>query len=343
MRPSSGRFRHPLHPGEPTSTIPADDRTHAPASVSSIMRRMDHLHVSDAIRAALNEGRPVLALESTIITHGMPYPQNVETALSVHEDVRKSGALPATIAVLDGKLTVGLDDGQLESLGKLGTSAVKCSRRDLPILVHAAGTGATTVAATMIIAAMAGIRVFATGGIGGVHRGAGDSMDISADLQELARTPVAVVCAGPKAILDIALTAEYLETMGVPVIGYRTDRLPAFYTRDSGHEADYRADSVEDVAGILRCKWDLGLSGGVVIANPVPPEHAMDPAVVESAVGAALRQAEANGVTGKALTPFLLSAVEAQTQGSSLLSNIALMRNNARLGAQIAVALAISG
>lgn len=304
------------------------------------MRCMDALQYSAGVRAALKKGRPVLALESTIITHGMPYPKNVETALAVQDEARAVGAEPATIAVLDGKLTVGLDEAQIESLAKLGTSAAKCSRRDLPILVHASRTGATTVAATMIIAGMAGIRVFATGGIGGVHRGAQHSMDISADLQELARTSVAVVCAGPKAILDIGLTSEYLETMGVPVIGYQTDRLPAFYTRHSDHVVDYRAESAADVAGVLRSKWNLGLAGGVVIANPVPEKHAMDPDVVESAVRAALRKAEAEGVGGKDLTPFLLSAVEAQTGGDSLASNIALVRNNARLGGEIAVAMA---
>ncbi|NNE05201.1 MAG: pseudouridine-5'-phosphate glycosidase [Xanthomonadales bacterium] len=301
---------------------------------------MDQLHVNDAVAAALHQGRPVVALESTIITHGMPYPDNLETARDVEQAIREKGAVPATIAVLDGKLTVGLSDPELETLARLGTKAAKCSRRDLPILVHRRQTGATTVAATMIIAAMAGIRVFATGGIGGVHRGAGRTMDISADLQELARTSVAVVCAGPKAILDIGLTAEYLETMGVPVIGFGTDCLPAFYTRDSGLGVDCRADSAKDVAGILRSKWGLGLAGGVVVANPVPEAFVLDPATIENAVQQALGQAADQGISGKDLTPFLLAAVEEATGGNSLQSNIALVLNNARLGADIAVALA---
>ena len=282
---------------------------------------------------------PVLALESTIITHGMPFPKNLETALEVQAAVRENGVTPATIAVIGGKLKVGLEDTEIEALARQGSSVSKCSRRDIPFLLNSNESGATTVAATMIIAEMAGIRVFATGGIGGVHRGAEDNMDISADLQELAKTSVAVVCAGPKAILDIGLTLEYLETHGVPVVGYQTDELPAFYSRSSGFDVDYRLDSPGEIATALRTKWSLGLAGGVVIANPIPAEAALDPSSVEQFIAQAISEAEQHEISGKELTPYLLGRVEDLSGGDSLNANIALILNNARLGAQIATAL----
>jgi len=299
-----------------------------------------HLDTHPEVAAALAAGRPVVALESTIISHGMPYPQNVDTALAVEAEVRAHGAVPATIAVLGGRLKAGLTREQIETLGRAGLSVTKASRRDLPVLVARQAHGATTVAATMIVAALAGIRVFATGGIGGVHRGAETSFDISADLQELARTPVAVVCAGIKSILDLALTREYLETHGVPLIGYGTDTLPAFYSRDSGHGVDVRLDTPADVAAVLRAQWALGYPGGLVIANPVPEEHAMPRERIDSAIGQALAEAAAQGITGKASTPFLLARVAALTGGQSLAANIQLVLNNARLAAQVAVACA---
>ena len=250
-----------------------------------------------------------------------------------------AGAMPATIAIMDGKLKVGLSDKELERLARVGQGAGKCSRRDIPFALNSGSVGATTVAATMIIADMAGVRVFATGGIGGVHRGAQNNMDVSADLQELARTPVAVVCAGPKAILDIGMTLEYLETLGVPIIGYCCDALPAFYTRESGFQVDYRLDSVNAIAETLDTKWSLGLDGGVVIANPIPEEFALDSAMVEQYVAQSIEQAMECGIWGKNLTPWLLQRIEQLTAGKSLESNIELMLNNARLGAQIAVAM----
>lgn len=298
------------------------------------------LHLQAAVAEALEQGRAVLALESTIITHGMPWPRNLETALAVEAAVREAGATPATVAVMDGALRVGLAEPELESLARLGPEAAKASRRDLPFLLQNGTTGATTVAATMIIAEMAGIRVFATGGIGGVHRGAELSFDISADLQELARTSVAVVCAGPKAILDIGLTLEYLETHGVPVVGFGTDELPAFYSRGSGFRVDYRLDSAAEVAEALLTKWELGLAGGVVVANPIPQAHALDADTVAEWITAAMEAAEREGVTGKAVTPFLLAKIEELSGGASLEANIQLMLNNARVGAEIAVALA---
>ena len=301
---------------------------------------MKHLDIAPEVRLALEQGQPVVALESTIISHGMPYPQNVATALRVEAEVRDSGALPATIAVMDGRLTAGLNAAQIEALGRTGPAVAKVSRRDLPFVVSAGQTGATTVAATMIIAAMAGIRVFATGGIGGVHRGAAHTFDISADLQELARTPVAVVCAGAKSILDLGLTLEYLETHGVPVVGYRTTQLPAFFTQDSGFAVDYRLDAASDIARLLQVKWALGLGGGVVIANPIPEAHAMPRAVIDAAIAQALSDAHAQGVSGKQTTPFLLERVNALTGGNSLAANIELVLNNARLASAVAVALA---
>jgi pseudouridylate synthase len=299
-----------------------------------------YLHLSEEVSVALAAGRPVVALESTIISHGMPYPENVETARQVEQLVRDGGAVPATIAIMDGQLKAGLSLDEVEQLGQLGLAVTKASRRDIPFLVAQKLPGATTVAATMIIAEQAGIRLFATGGIGGVHRGGATNFDISADLQELARTSVAVVCAGAKAILDLPLTLEYLETFGVPVIGYQTDEFPAFYSRTSGLGVDYRLDSPAAIAHSLRTKWDLGLTGGVLIANPVPAAYSLDAARMEALIVQAIQDADAQGVKGKAITPFLLARVKALTAGESLVSNIQLVYNNARLATQIAVAMA---
>jgi pseudouridine-5'-phosphate glycosidase len=296
-----------------------------------------HLATAPEVRAALEDRRPVVALESTIIAHGMPYPQNVETALAVERAVRDAGAVPATCAIIGGRLKAGLSAADIELLGREGARVPKVSRRDLPFIVSRGLHGATTVASTMIVAHMAGIRIFATGGIGGVHRGATVTMDISADLEELARTPVAVVSAGAKSILDLGLTLEYLETRGVPVIGYGTDEFPAFYTRKSGLPVDYRLDTAADIAGLLKAKWDMGLNSGVVIANPVPEQHQLDPQVMQNAIDSALEAAERQGVRGKAITPFLLAAIERLTKGKSLQANIELVLNNARLAAAVAV------
>ena len=297
-----------------------------------------YLDIKPEIKKALEEGKAVVALESTIISHGMPYPRNVETALNVEQIIRDNGAIPATIAIMDGKLKVGLSKDEIESLGK-SSDAIKCSRRDIPFILAKKLDGATTVASTMLIASMAGIKVFATGGIGGVHRGAQETFDISADLQELAHTDVAVVCAGAKSILDIGLTLEYLETQGVPVVGFGTDELPAFYTSKSGFGVDYRVDTPEELAEALKTKWDLRIEGGVVVANPIPPEYEMDPAVIDSAISEAVREADLKGIKGKESTPFLLAKVKEITGGSSLDSNIQLVYNNAVLGAKIAVEL----
>jgi pseudouridine-5'-phosphate glycosidase len=306
---------------------------------------MNHpdLRISPPVREALEQGRPVLALESTIISHGMPWPQNFETAHRVERVVKEEGVVPATIAIMDGELRVGLDEVLLEQLARAGPRAVKCSRRDIAFALEERVTAATTVAATMIIADLAGIRVFATGGIGGVHRNAADTLDISADLKELAQTPVAVVCAGPKAILDIALTREYLETHGVPVVGYRTDDLPAFYSRQSGFPVDYRVESCEQIARTLARLAGLGLKGGMVIANPVPEKFSLPRDRVEAAVQQALGEAATLGLTGKGVTPFLLERVAALTGGDSLAANIELVCENARLGARIARALCSLG
>ena len=301
------------------------------------------LDLHPEVVAALDQGRPVVALESTIISHGMPWPQNAETALAVEAEVRSHGAVPATIAVIAGRLKAGLTPAEIESLGRTGQQAIKTSRRDLPFLVASGATGATTVAATMIVAALAGIKVFATGGIGGVHRGAATSFDVSADLQELARTEVAVVCAGPKSILDLGLTLEYLETHGVPVIGYCTDELPAFFTRDSGFGVDYRLDAPAEIARVMRAKQSLGLGGGLLIANPIPAGFALPRELIDGAIAQALVDARLQGVAGKALTPFLLDRVNALTGGLSLSANIALVLNNARLAAAVAVAFAAGG
>lgn len=297
-----------------------------------------YLDIKPEVKKALEEGKAVVALESTIISHGMPYPKNVETALNVERIIRDNGAIPATIAILDGKLKVGLSEDEIEYLGK-AENVIKTSRRDIPFIVAKGLNGATTVASTMIIAALAGIKVFATGGIGGVHRGAETSFDISADLQELAHTNVAVVCAGAKSILDIGLTLEYLETMGVPVVGFGTDELPAFYTRKSGFGVDYRIDEERELAEVLKSKWDLGLDGGVVVANPIPEEHQIDPDLINKAIEDALGEAEIKGIKGKESTPFLLSKVKDITEGNSLEANIQLVYNNARVGANLAVEL----
>lgn len=291
------------------------------------------------VQDALEKGLPVVALESTIISHGMPYPQNVETALLVEDTVRQHGAVPATMAIIGGRLKAGLTAGELEHLGS-ASGIIKTSRRDLPFVVAGGKDGGTTVAATMILASLAGIKVFATGGVGGVHRGATTSMDISADLDELAMTDVAVVCAGAKSILDIGLTLEYLETKGVPVIGYGVSEFPAFYTRESGFKVDYRLDSPEEIAAVLKAKWDLGLKGGVLIANPIPAEFAMDKAVIDAAIGKAVGEAAELGIKGKEVSPFLLGRVKELTGGDSLESNIQLVLNNAALAARIAVSFA---
>jgi len=296
-----------------------------------------HLFLPLEVRTALKENRPVLALESTIIAHGMPYPQNVETALLVEKTVREAGAIPATCAIVGGKLIAGLSTDEIELLGKEGANIPKASRRDLAYLVSQGQNGATTVASTMIVAHLAGIRIFATGGIGGVHRGAATTMDISADLQELAQTPVAVVSAGAKSILDLGLTLEYLETMGVPVVGYRSAEFPAFYTRCSGFGVDFRLDSTADIANLLKTQWELGFRGGVLIANPVPEEYQLDADLMEKTIVEAVAEAERQGIRGKALTPFLLAKIETLTGGQSLQTNIELVLNNARLGGAIAV------
>ncbi len=296
----------------------------------------NYLDIQPEVAEALANNQPVVALESTIISHGMPYPRNVETALLVEKTIRDQGAVPATIAIIGGRLKVGLDEEQITHLGKAGTAVTKVSRRDIPFMVAGKKDGATTVAATMILAEMAGIKVFATGGIGGVHRGAQETFDISADLQELANTNVAVVCAGAKSILDLALTREYLETQGVPVIGYQTDSLPAFYTRESEHGIDYRLDSADEIALALKAKWEMNLNGGVVVANPIPEEFAMAPEVITNAIEIALKEADEQGIFGKESTPFLLARVCELTGGNSLDSNIQLVLNNARLGANIA-------
>jgi pseudouridine-5'-phosphate glycosidase len=300
-------------------------------------RMRPFLEISTLVNEALQNAQPVVALESTIISHGMPYPENAQTAFLVEKTVSDNGAVPATIAILDGKLKVGLSETEIEYLGKTGRGVAKASRRDIPFLLANGKPGATTVASTMLIAEMAGIRIFATGGIGGVHRGAAETMDISADLQELARTSVAVICAGAKSILDLGLTLEYLETQGVPVIGYQTDEFPAFYTRRSGFGVDYRLDSPAEVAKVLTTKWLAGLNGGVVIANPIPTEHEPLAAPIQAATEEALAEMHRLGIRGKEVSPFLLGKIKELTGGESLRANIELVLNNARLGAKIAV------
>ncbi|WP_088008205.1 pseudouridine-5'-phosphate glycosidase [Indiicoccus explosivorum] len=294
------------------------------------------LTYTSEVKEALDTGKAVVALESTIISHGMPYPQNVETARELEKIIREAGAVPATIALMDGKIKIGLTDEELEMLGN-SSDAAKASRRDIGYLLATKQTGATTVAATMICADLAGIRIFATGGIGGVHRGAETTMDISADLEELGQTNVAVVCAGAKSILDLGLTMEYLETKGVPVIGYQTDKLPAFYTRSSEFDVTYRSDDLSEIASSLHIKWSLGLDGGAVIANPIPEDEAMSKSFIDSVIAEALKEAEKNGIRGKDTTPFLLGKIKEMTEGKSLEANIALVKHNAAVGAALAV------
>ena len=296
-----------------------------------------YLDISPEVKAALDVGRPVVALESTIISHGMPYPKNVETALLVEQTIRDNGAVPATIAVIGGRLKAGLSHEEIEYLGKTGRGVAKASRRDLPALVARGADGATTVTTTMIIAHMAGIRIFATGGIGGVHRGAETTMDISADLEELAHTPVMVVCAGAKSILDLGLTLEYLETKGVPVLGYGTEELPAFYTRQSGFRVDCRVDSPAELAKIFKTQNDLALGGGILVTNPIPEEFSMPKDVIDAAINQAIAECKEKGIHGKETTPFLLARVSELTGGDSLASNIRLVYNNAKLAALTAV------
>ena len=298
-----------------------------------------YLDISPEVSAALAAGKPVVALESTIISHGMPYPQNVETALKVEQIIRDNGAVPATIAILGGRLKAGCTKEEIEYLGKQGQAVTKASRRDLAVLCARKTDGATTVTTTMMIAHMAGIGVFATGGIGGVHRGAETTMDISADLEELGQTPVMVICAGAKSILDLGLTLEYLETKGVPVIGYGTDELPAFYTRTSGFGVDYRLDTPAELAAAFHAQRAMGLKGGMLVTNPIPEEYSMDPAVINKAIDQAIAECQAQGVHGKATTPFLLARVKDLTGGDSLDSNIQLVFNNARLAARTAAEL----
>ena len=299
-----------------------------------------YLDINPEVAAALAAGKPVVALESTIISHGMPYPQNVETALNVERIIRENGAVPATIAIIGGRLKAGLSAEEIEYFGKKGLGITKASRRDLAVLCARGEDGATTVTTTMIIAHMAGIKIFATGGIGGVHRGAETTMDISADLEELGQTPVMVVCAGAKSILDLGLTLEYLETKGVPVIGYGTEELPAFYTRKSGFKVDYRIDTPEELAAAFVAQQELGMKGGMLVTNPIPEEYAMPLDTINAAIEQALQECEEKGIHGKETTPFLLARVAQITGGNSLASNIRLVYNNAKVAAQTAAAMA---
>ena len=299
-----------------------------------------YLDISTEVKEALEQGKPVVALESTIISHGMPYPQNVETAMNVEKLIRENGAVPATIAIIKGRLKAGLTAEEIDYLGRAGHAVPKASRRDLPVLVAKGSAGACTVTTTMLIAHMAGIQVFATGGIGGVHRGAETTMDISADLEELGQTPVMVVCAGAKSILDLGLTLEYLETKGVPVIGYGTNELPAFYTRKSGFGVDYELDTPEELAAAFHAERELGMKNGMLVTNPIPEKYSMDHKVIDKAIEQALAEAKAQGIHGKETTPFLLAKVKDLTGGDSLESNIQLVYNNAVLGAKTACALA---
>jgi pseudouridine-5'-phosphate glycosidase len=296
-----------------------------------------YLDINPEVKAALAAGKPVVALESTIISHGMPYPQNVETAMKVESIIRENGAVPATIAILKGRLKVGMTAEEINYLGKAGQDVIKTSRRDIPFIVAKQIDGATTVASTMILAQMAGIKVFATGGIGGVHRGASQTFDISADLQELANTDVAVVCAGVKSILDIGLTLEYLETQGVPVVGYQTSIMPSFYTRESAFCVDYQLDTPAQIASAMKAKWEMNLKGGVIVTNPIPQEFALDREMIDQVIADALAEMDEKGVFGKQSTPFLLAKVAEKTVGKSLAANIELVFNNAKLAAEIAV------
>lgn len=296
------------------------------------------LQISDEVQTALNDNKPIVALESTIISHGMPYPQNYETAKQVENTVRENGAVPATIAILNGIIKIGLGEDDLQILSN-SNDILKASRRDIPVIVSEKLNAATTVSATMICAALAGLKIFATGGIGGVHRNGNESFDISADLTELAQTNIAVVSAGVKSILDIGLTLEYLETLGVPVIGYGTDEFPAFYTRQSGFKVNYKLDTPEQIGSMIKTKWELGLNGGVIVANPIPEEFSMDKNKIDNAIEEALKNADKKGIKGKDVTPFLLGEIKNITGGSSLDSNIKLVLNNAKLAAQISASL----
>ena len=293
------------------------------------------MKINPEVVKALKENRPVVALESTIISHGMPYPKNVETALKVEETIRSHGAVPATIGIIDGEPIVGMTPEEIEEFGKR-KGVLKVSRRDLPVVYAKKLWGATTVATTMIIANQAGIEVFVTGGIGGVHRGATETMDISADLQELAKTNVTVVCAGAKAILDLPLTLEYLETMGVPVLGFKTSELPAFYNSHSGLKVDYKVDSASEVASIIKAKRDNGLVGGILLTNPIPEEYEMPKEIIDNAIETALKEMKKQGIKGKECTPFLLKTITDLTGGDSLESNIKLVLNNAAVGSEVA-------
>lgn len=299
------------------------------------MTLKEYIKISDEVQAALEERRPVVALESTIISHGMPYPENLETALLLENTVRENKAVPATIALINGIIKIGLEKPDIEYLSS-SKDVLKASRRDLPVVVSKKLSAATTVSATMICASLASLKIFATGGIGGVHRGASKTYDVSADLTELSKTNIAVVSAGVKSILDIGLTLEYLETLGVPVIGYRTDEFPAFFTRESGFKVNYRIDSPEEIADIIRTKWDMRINGGLLIANPVPEESSMDRDKIQTAINAALMEADEKGIKGKEITPFLLTAINGLTEGKSLESNIKLVINNAKLASEIA-------
>ncbi|MDO5712985.1 MAG: pseudouridine-5'-phosphate glycosidase [Tissierellia bacterium] len=298
-----------------------------------------YVDIKDEVQEALDQGKPVVALESTIISHGMPYPENLNTAWEVEQIIRETGAIPATTAIINGRIKVGLTREELEFMAK-DKSIIKASRRDYPYIVSQGLHGATTVATSILTASLAGIKLLVTGGIGGVHRGAQETFDISRDLQELATTDIVVVCAGAKSILDIGLTLEYLETFGVPVLGYGTKEMPAFYTRESGHEVDYKVDTPEDVANMVNTKWELGLTGGVLLTNPIPKDSAMDKTIIDKAIEEALQDAKVKGIQGKKTTPFLLDRVLEVTEGKSLESNIALVKNNALVGAKVAIAMA---
>ena len=304
------------------------------------MQYNTYLDIHPEVAEALAAGKPVVALESTIISHGMPYPQNVETALAVEKIIRDNGAVPATIAIIGGRLKAGLSPEEIEDFGKKGQAIHKASRRDLAVLCARGEDGATTVTTTMIIAHMAGIKIFATGGIGGVHRGAETTMDISADLEELGQTPVMVVCAGAKSILDIGLTLEYLETKGVPVVGFGTETLPAFYTRESDFGVDYRIDTPEELAAAFKASHEMGMKSGMLVANPSPEQYAMPKATIDAAIAQAVAESVEKGIKGKETTPFLLARVAELTGGDSLASNIQLVFNNAKVAAQTAVAYA---
>lgn len=294
------------------------------------------LEINPIVKEALDSNKPVIALESTIISHGMPYPKNMETALHVEEIIKNAGCVPATIGIINGKLKIGLTKDEIQILAKEGLKVTKVSRRDIPYVVSNKLNGATTVAGTMIAASLAGIKIFATGGIGGVHRGAETTMDISADLEELSRTNVAVICAGAKSILDLRLTLEYLETKGVPVLGYKTKELPAFFTSKSGLNLDYKMESAKQIADLLNTKWNLGINGGVVIANPIPHEFEMDPKLIEDVIEKAIEKANSLGIKGKDTTPFLLDEIQKVTSGNSLEANIHLVYNNVKLACEIA-------